>query len=101
MIAQDFQAPDVPAPAVVREVLRVDGDVLTGRGRAAGHGEHVDAPVGQERVELAASHSGDVRFVVVIRGDWYIAAKIGKRSDAVEMMIAGKGGIGMLRENTL
>ena len=48
MVAEDLQAPDVPAAPVVGEVLRRDRDVLARRRRAAGQGEHVDLAVGEQ-----------------------------------------------------
>ena len=60
VIAEALQAPDVPAAAVVGQVLRRDGDELArGRG-AAGQGEHVDAAVAQQRAGLAPADPGEV-----------------------------------------
>ena len=81
MVAERLQAPDVPAAAVVGQILVGHRDVLACRRGAAGQGEHVDARIGQQRVEVAAANAVDVRLEVLVAGDGELAAEVGDGAD--------------------
>ena len=99
MVAEDLQAPEVPATAVVGQVLIGNRDVFAGGGRAAGQGEHMDLVVAQESPQVALADSGDVGLVVFVAGDGQASAKVGDGADLVEMVIAREGGVGVTGED--
>src|SRR6516225_1438065 len=90
MIHVRAQSPQVPAAAIVGEVLRRDGNELSRRGGPAGQGEHVDLAVGEQSLELALADTGNVGIEVVVAGNGEVTAEIRYVGYGIEPVVAAE-----------
>ena len=86
----------MPTGAVGVEVLVVYGDGFARGGSARSQGKHMDTAIRQERLYVALANPGHVGFNPVISRDRDALAKISKRLNARETMVATKVGVTVL-----
>src|SRR5438876_11615738 len=99
MVPISAQPPNIPTSAIVGQVLGSDRNILPGRRRAAGQGEHVDLLVGQQGADFATARAGNIGLNVLIAGDRQMAAKIRHGTNGGEMMVPAKGSVRMIRKD--
>src|SRR5262245_24756205 len=101
MILVHAQAPQVPSPFVVSQILRRHGDVFAGRRSAAGQGEHGNLRVSKKSTQMAAAHLSDIGFEILIPRDGKVTAKVFAGADVGEMVVSAKIGVGLASEDGL
>ena len=96
MGVERLNAPDRPALAIVGERLRRDRNRLGPVGRPRGHREHEDfGPLAEKRADVTLAHAVDVRLMPVVAADRHATAKIRRRADLAEVMIAAELAVGV------
>ena len=90
-------APDRPALTIVAERLAGDGNRLGPVGRARGHREHQHfGPLAEQGVRSPCRTRSMYGSVPVVAADRHPVAKIGRRADLAEVMVAAELAVGVL-----